>query len=329
MAVLDIRQRTGWLFFAVIVAHIILISAQVNTRRGVPLLEAVVFGTFAEVQRAATSVVTSVQEGWTDYFALQQIRRDNERLTREVTEMRVALQQERALATQTRLLQQLLDLRTSIPLSTTAGSVTQSTVIGGGPSPAFRTITIDKGSHDGIGQDMAVIAPAGVVGRVVMPSGRAAKVQLLIDSNAAAGAMVERTRAQGVVVGTGTERLQMEYVPSSADVKAGDQVVTSGIDGIYPKGLVIGQIESVRGGTGDSRIIVIKPAVEFSSLEAVLVVLTPPAAVPPDTGVPEPGVQTGTPPRPAPTQPATAASKPAVPETPSAAAPDEPADEER
>jgi len=292
MAVLDIRQRTGWLFFVVMVAHIILISAQVNTRRGVPLLEAVVFGAFAEVQRATTSVVTGVQDGWNNYFALQQIRRENQQLTREVTEMRVALQQERALANQTRVLQQLLNLRTTLPLSTTAGSVTESTVIGGGPSPAFRTITIDKGSHDGIRQDMAVIAPAGVVGRVVMPSGRAAKVQLLIDSNAAAGAMVERTRAQGVVVGTGTERLLMDYVPSSADLKPGDQVVTSGIDGIYPKGLVIGQIESVLGGTGDSRKIVIKPAVDFSSLEAVLVVLAAPLAAPSDTGPRGAGVQT-------------------------------------
>src|ERR1041384_7254734 len=156
MAVLDIRQRTGWLFFAVIVAHIILISAQVNTRRGVPMLEAVVFGAFAEVQRASASVVTGVQDGWKDYFALQQIRRENEQLTREVTEMRVALQQERALASQTRQLQQLLDLRTSLPLSMAAGNVTQSAVIGGGPSPAFRTITIDKGSHEGVCQDMEI-----------------------------------------------------------------------------------------------------------------------------------------------------------------------------
>jgi rod shape-determining protein MreC len=290
MAVLELRQRTGWLFFAVIVGHIILISAQVNTRRGVPMLEAVVFGAFAEVQRAATSMVTGVQDSWNNYFALQQIRRDNQQLTREVTEMRVALQQERALASQTRLLQQLLDLRGTLSLSTTAGNVTQSTVIGGGPSPAFRTITIDKGSHEGVRQDMAVIAPAGVVGRVIMPSLRAAKVQLLIDSNAAAGAMVDRTRAQGVAIGTGSDRLQMDYVPSSADVKAGDQVVTSGIDGIYPKGLVIGQIESVRGGTGDSRMIVIKPAVDFSSLEAVLVVLTPPAGASDSS---RPGVQPG------------------------------------
>jgi rod shape-determining protein MreC len=70
----------------------------------------------------------------------------------------------------------------------------------------------------------------------------------------------------------------MEYVSSASDVKVGDQVVTSGIDGIYPKGFVIGQIESVNRGGGEYSGIIIKPAVTFSGLEAVLVVLTPPGA---------------------------------------------------
>ncbi len=84
---------------------------------------------------------------------------------------------------------------------------------------------------------MAVIAPAGVVGRLVVPSLRSAKVQLLIDRNAAAGAIIERTRAQGVVVGGGDDRLRLDYVSEVSDVVVGDVVVTSGIDGIYPKGL--------------------------------------------------------------------------------------------
>jgi rod shape-determining protein MreC len=123
---------------------------------------------------------------------------------------------------------------------------------------------------------MAVIAPAGVVGRIILPTTRAAKVQLLIDRNAAAAALIERSRAQGVVLGTGTGTLTMAYLPGSADIKAGDRVVTSGIDGIYPKGFVIGQIESLQGGVGEFHGIVITPAVDFSSLEAVLVVTEPP-----------------------------------------------------
>jgi rod shape-determining protein MreC len=124
---------------------------------------------------------------------------------------------------------------------------------------------------------MAVIAPAGVVGRIITPSARASKVQLLIDRNAAAGALVERSRAHGVVEGTGGT-LRMNYVSGTADVQVGDTVVTSGIDGIYPKGFVIGQIESVQRGAGEFETIALRPAVDFSSVEAALVVVTPPAA---------------------------------------------------
>ena len=161
---------------------------------------------------------------------------------------------------------------------------TATNVIAGSASPEFRTITVDKGTSEAIRADMAVISPAGVVGRIIQPSSRASKVQLLIDRNAAAGALVERTRAQGVVVGTGTDQLRMDYVSGAADVKAGDAVVTSGIDGIYPKGFVIGQIQSVRRGAGQYSAIVIHPAVDFAALEAVLVVLTPPS--PPEASAP-------------------------------------------
>jgi rod shape-determining protein MreC len=279
MAVLDIRQRTGWLFLAVIVGHIVLISAQVTTQRGVPVLEEVTFGTFAEVQRAATSAVTGVQEGWQNYFALQEIRQDNERLRQEVAQLQIGLQQERALAQESRALQQVLELRGGTALKTTGAGV-----IGTGPDPSFRTMTIDKGTQDGLRQDMAVIAPTGIVGRIIMPSSRASKVQLLIDRDAGAGVMIERSRASGVISGSGaTDELafrsgliDLDYVPNTADVKVGDRVVTSGVDGIYPKGFLVGEIQSVERDAGEFRIKV-RPAVDFSSLETVLVVMSAPS----------------------------------------------------
>ena len=278
MALLDIRQRTGWLFGALVVSHIILISAQVTTKRGVPVLQELTFGVFAEMQRAATSGLSSAREGWQNYFALQQIRQENERLKKEVTELSVSLQQERAAAQQTQTLQGLLDLKAATPFKTTAAKV-----IGSGADPEFRTITIDKGTQDGLRTDMAVIAPGGIVGRILMPTARAAKVQLIIDRDAAAGGVIERSRAGGAVSGIGstdalafkTGILQLEYVPGSADVKKGDRVVTSGIDGIYPKGLTVGEIQSAERVAGEWRIR-LKPAVDFSSLEAVLVVLQVP-----------------------------------------------------
>lgn len=280
MALLDIRQRTGYLFIGLTIGHIVLISAQVTTERGVPILETVTFGVFAEVQRAASIAIGGMQAWWSDYVALQEVRRENDWLRTEVAQLQVRLQQERALAQRSRTLESLLELRSEADLPTVAASV-----IAGGASPDFRTITIDKGSADGLRPDMAVIAPAGVVGRVIIPTARAAKVQLLIDRNAAAGALVERSRAQGVAVGTGGE-LRLDYVSGTADVQVGDTVVTSGIDGIYPKGFVIGQIESVERGQGVFGAIAVRPAVDFSSLEAVLIVLTPPAAADEGAGSP-------------------------------------------
>jgi rod shape-determining protein MreC len=153
-----------------------------------------------------------------------------------------------------------------------------SEVVAGPATLEFRDMTIDKGSSDGIAQDMAIISPAGVVGRIILTSPRASRAQMLIDRNAAAGAMIERTRAQGIVVGQG-EVLRMEYVPGTADVKQGDLVVTSGIDKIYPKGFVIGTVDVVNRGPGTYHDITVRPAVDFSRLEEVLVITTPPPAV--------------------------------------------------
>ena len=273
MALLDIRQRVGWLFMTVTVAHLSLISAQVTSKRGVPLLEELIFGGMAEVQRVATGGIGEVRGVWQNYVNLQQIGQENDALKQRVSQLEVALQRERALAGQTRVLQELLELKKETELATTP-----ATVIASGASPDFRTMTLDKGSSQGLAADMAVIAPAGIVGRVILPTPRAAKVQLIIDRNAAAAGLVERTRAQGVVVGTGSDRMRFEYVPGTADLKTGDRVVTSGIDGIYPKGFVIGQIESIERRAGEFSSVLIRPAVNLSALEAVLVVTTAPEA---------------------------------------------------
>src|SRR4029078_9243380 len=136
MALLDIRQRSGWLFMAVVVGHILLISTQVSTRRGVPVLDAMTFGVFAEVQRTTTSGLGGVRDVWQNYFALQQTRQENQQLRTELAQMLVGLKQERALAEQSRMLQKLLDMKMETPLKTTAAYV-----IAGAASPDFRTAT--------------------------------------------------------------------------------------------------------------------------------------------------------------------------------------------
>ena len=269
MAILDIRQRTGYLFIAVMLGHVILISAQVNTRRGVPVLQVITFGLFAEVQRVSSAMVSSVRGGWTNYVSLRDVNAENEALKRQLAEAQVQLQEQRALAERSRGLLATLGLRDRSNLKTLAAEV-----IGAGATTDFKTVTIDKGSSDGVRADLAVMASAGVVGRVVVSSARAAKVQLLVDRNAAAGVLIERSRSQGVAIGAGDGLLRMEYVSEVADVEVGDTVVTSGIDGIYPKGYVVGKVEAVEKSGNSYKQILVRPAVDFSSVEEVLVVLT-------------------------------------------------------
>ena len=200
-------------------------------------------------------------------------------LRKQVAELEIRLQEQRALASRSARLQELLKLQTTTPVPTLAADV-----IAGNPNPGMRTLTIGRGSADGVQANMAVVAPAGVVGRIVgPPAAHAARVQLLIDRSAAAGAWTERTRAGGIVAGVDKDPpLAMDLVSNQADVKAGDLVVASGVDGIYPKGFAIGHVETSERGSGLYLAITVRPVVDFSSLEEVLVVLVPPRSAQPD-----------------------------------------------
>lgn len=269
---LDIRRRTGVLLLVVTLGHIFLISVQVQSKAGIPLVQAATFGVFARVQGGTSSALHGGRTFWERYIALRGARIENESLHSQVADLEVRLQEQRTLALRTERLQQLLELKAATPLPTIAADV-----IAGNPNPGMRTVTIGRGSADGVEADMAVIAPAGIVGRVVgRPAAHAARVQLLIDRYAAAGAVTERTRAGGMVAGVDKDPpLTMELVSNLADVKAGDAVVASGVDGIYPKGFRIGYVETSERGAQLYRTITVRPAVNFSSIEEVLVVLVP------------------------------------------------------
>ncbi len=256
-------------------AQVILVSAQVQTRTGTRVLQAVAFESFSRIEHATAAVVNGTRGMWASYVALRGVRVENEDLKRRVATLEVQLQQEHALAARSAQLAALVDLKSKAEFPTLAAEV-----IAGNPDPVLRTVTIDRGSADGVQADMAVIAPAGVVGRVIAPVGRrAARVQLLVDRNAAAGAVTERSRAGGMIVGAeANPPLRMDLVSHLNDVKAGDVVVASGVDGIYPKGYRIGFVESAVRGGGLYQAITVQPAVDFSSLEAVLVVLVSPRA---------------------------------------------------
>ena len=138
------------------------------------------------------------------------------------------------------------------------------------------TVTIDRGKDDGIEPDMAVIAARGVVGRVINPvSAHAATVQLLIGHSAAVAVTFERSKAGGMAVGGSIDPpLEAKFVPVLAEVQSGEHVMTSGQDGIYPPGLLVGTVERVSRANAGEREIAIRPAVDFSHVDIVLIALS-------------------------------------------------------
>jgi len=266
-----------WLL-AVVIGHVVLISVQVNAPGGTRLFEGVTVGLFSEVQRGVAGAVGGVSGFWNGYIGLRSVQAENDALREDVAALRFEVQRERALAQRVRGMEELLGFRQALAQTTVSARV-----IAGDPTPYFRTVMIDRGTGDGVRRDAAVVSPSGVVGRVVGdPGPRAAKVQLLIDRNAAAGALIERTRAAGVVMGEARQLgvLRMEYVSNLLDVEVGDAVVASGMDGIYPAGFPIGEVEVVRQGPGSSlyKTILVRPSVQFSDLEDVLVIVREPAS---------------------------------------------------
>ena len=263
------RSRAAYLVLGVYVAHLALISSQVDSSPGASVLHTVTFGVLAEMQRAVSSTVAAGRDLWSGYVSLRQVREENVELQETIARLEMSLQAQDALVQQALSLERLLELHRHVELITLS-----SRVIGVDATPWFRTVTVDRGLRHGVREDMAVIAPGGVVGRVVgAPGRRAAKVQLIVDRNAAAGALIERTRVPGVVVGSGDgTSLRLDYLSNLEDVRVGDVVVTSGADGIYPYGLAIGSVAATDRGPGLYKSISIEPAIEFQRMEHVLIV---------------------------------------------------------
>jgi rod shape-determining protein MreC len=283
------RPRTGILFVVVIACHLILISAQVQSKSGVPILQGLTFGLFSRVENAVASVAGGVTGTWKNYFALRGVQAENEALRKQLADLEVTLQQQRAQAERADSLQELLALKKATPLPTLAAEV-----IARNPNPVLLTVTVNRGRQDGVTADMAVITPKGVVGRVIGPvASHAARVQLIVDRNAALGAIAERSRAGGMAAGAdGDPPLKMDLVSNLADIKQGDLVVASGVDGIYPRGFAIGTVESSERGKALYRTITVRPAVDFSNLDTVLIVLVPArGATPEDPPAPREGAK--------------------------------------
>lgn len=272
-----IRRQTLSLLVIICLGHVLLISAQVQSKSGLPVVESVAFGVFSRAQSLLAGAADGVSGVWTNYFALRGAARENARLQERLLEAEARFQEQQALANRARSLEDALSLRQSLTVPTLSARV-----IAGNPSPGSLTVTIDRGTDDGVMADMAVLGARGVVGRVIMPiAKRAATVQLLTDRLAGVAVTFERSNAGGMVVGgEGDPPFRTEFVPASADIQAGERVTTSGQDGIFPQGFLVGTVDRVnRSGSGE-REIVVRPAVDFSHIDIVLVVTEPPSSRP-------------------------------------------------
>jgi len=266
-------RRTLVLFLALSTFHLLLMSVQVQARSGMPLIQAAAFGVFAGIQHATAAMSDAVRSTWVRYVSLRGVAAENEALRQEVLALQGQVQAEAAIAGQTRELERLLNLQQSLVPPTLAARV-----IAGDAAPGASTITIDRGFEDGVEPDMPVIGHEGVVGRVInQPTAHAAQIQLIIGHNAGIGAMTEQSRAVGPVRGgAGHPPLTMDYVDVLNDVKVGERVLTSGLDGIFPRGYVIGTVVRAVKGSGNYSDIAIQPAVDFSNIQYVLVIVTRP-----------------------------------------------------
>jgi rod shape-determining protein MreC len=227
-------------------------------------------GATTPLEKALVWVKTSTGNVWHNYFYLRGVRAENRALKEQIERMRLEQVRMSQDADQARRLQSLLAFKEQFISQTTAAQV-----IGGSGSEQSRLIYIDKGYNDGIRPDMAVITADGVVGKVLHadPANRhVAQVLLIDDQSSGVGAILDKARLQGILRGTPSGEVMLEKVMSDESVPAGEQVLTSGGDGIFPKGLLVGRVTRVTPGGDLFLNIRVRPAADLSRLEEVLVV---------------------------------------------------------
>ncbi len=205
---------------------------------------------------------------WYDYIFLVGVREENEILRRTLMDL---VEENNRLREEVKLnsrLRDVLAFKEKTPVETMAAEI-----IGFNIREWTRTVTINKGSSDGVVEDMPVISPEGVVGRVVSTGLNSSKVLLVTDPRSSLDAIVQRTRVKGVVEGFGTEGLKLKYIRQLDDVRVGDIVVTAGLSGIFPKGILIGEVSKIEKGEDNFfKYIEVRPGVDIQRLEEVLLV---------------------------------------------------------
>ncbi|MCF8068166.1 MAG: rod shape-determining protein MreC [Desulfobacterales bacterium] len=218
-------------------------------------------------QKALTRSIGFVKDIWRHYFYLSSVSMENDRLRKELSF---------AAEKNNRLVEAELSnarLRNLLKFTEkTEGPLIAAEIIGKDPTSWHKTITIDKGSDDGVEKGDAVVSPEGVVGQVTDVASHYAKALLLIDHNSAVDALIQNSRARGVVHGESSGQCALKYVLRKHEIQTGDTVISSGLDGIFQKGLRVGVVSGVvKNSSGMFQVVTVKPFVDFETLEEVFV----------------------------------------------------------
>lgn len=251
-----------------LLGSLLLVSVSARTPRSRDLVARLLLDGLEPMQSAVTWTGNLVFDTWDGYVNLVNVRSENQALRERVTDLQRQVIRLGELERSAERLEALLEFR-----STLEGPVHGARVIGRDPLPSSRTFTIDRGELDGLHRGMAVISPQGAVGQIMEVGRSAGRVLLLTDHNSGIDAIVQRSRARGIVQGAVEQGCHMKYLRRGEDVTVGDQVVTSGLDGIFPKGILIGEVVDVSPlQRGLLQVAVVRPVVSLDRIEEVLVV---------------------------------------------------------
>ena len=266
-----------WQLVLVIVLAVLLTAAIILTsgqRENLTKIEGVVGDIISPVQGFMYRIATSVSDFFQSLAGRQQMLKEYELLKERVTQLEQQLLQMDEAIRENQRLKKLLDFKEEKEHFVVEGV----RITGKNPGNWFNTITIDKGSEDGIAVNMAVVNDQGLIGRVIDVGKNWATVRTIVDGQSSISAIVERTRDNGMVKGNNTltfeDRLcRMINLPLDSDVVAGDRVITSGLGEIFPKGIPIGEVIEVLDQERDMyKTAIIKPHVDFLRLEEALVI---------------------------------------------------------
>lgn len=237
--------------------------------RDLPPWAGVLLDVAAPVQRTLAYPVEFVRDAWTRYVALIDVQNDNAELRTRIARLQEENLQLREGLVASGRLARIAEMRDAFEVP-----MLPAELVGRDVSPWFRSVLLDRGRSDGVRSGMPVISENGLAGLVVATSNNASKAMLLLDRQTVVDGTVQRSRARGIVRGGGEETLRFEFVARGADVLPGDLVITSGLDGVHPKGLLVGKVKSVaEAGSDLLRTAVLDPAVDFGRLEQVFVML--------------------------------------------------------